>query len=1063
MKNLICTVSVILFLILTLPAHQTLAATINVPADHATIQGAIDVAVDGDLVLVAPGDYLENIDFLGKAITLQSEAGAASTVIDGDRAGSVVTFAADESGASVLEGFTIRNGEGTYFKTDIAEWLVVGGGVFCDAASPTITRCTITENRADEGAGIFCFEASPAIVNGSISGNYAHGDGGGVACRNAASPAITRCSIRGNIAWSDGGGIACKSDSAPVVEVCSISGNSTVHSDGAGIFCDGAFPKITNCAITGNAAGESTPHGPTEDGGGIYCWNSSPVITNTTISENTAARAGGGIYVNGDWPASSILTITNCVLWGDASSLGPPEIYRVIGTPRITYSDIQGGGWEGAGNIVAYPYFVGGGDFHLAEVSPCIDAGNPDSSFNDVCFPPSMGTERNDMGAYGGPGACDWCGDRDGDGYDSAACGGADCDDNDSAIHPSAEEICDGRDTDCDGAVPDDEADEDQDGWMLCEGECEDLDPDVNPGAEEICDGFDWDCSGDPLDRDVDRDGFIDGDPACMGDDCDDDDPHSFPGAPELCDGRDNDCDGILPRDEIDGDGDGWPLCDDCDDEDPAVSPEAAEGSGAGNCDDGIDNDCDGLADKDPECAIVIHVSGDQPTIQAGIDAAPDGVLVLVAPGTYFENIDFRGKAVALRSEAGPSDTIIDGGQAGSVVVFSSGETKDSVIEGFTIRNGLNNVEPFSSGRGGGIYCYESSPTIAGCKIVNNQVRGSSGVGGGIYCSHASPLITDCTISDNRVSAYSGSAHGGGISCSSSTTIRNCTISGNTISGSIAAAFDSSFYLSASGAGIYCGGSPTIENCIITGNSGSQVGAGIHCAPGSAATITNCTISENATSGFYMDGSGGGIDSRGASPTITNCIVWGNEARISPEICVVEEWSGSVGTPTVTYSDVLGGWPGEGNIDADPLFIGAGDCHLRPGSPCIDVGTDLGVHIDIDGDARPFGAGFDIGADEYTGPRWALGLDAAYEAGSVSLDYVIWTPEPAGWVIALILTQPSVQVIPLPTLPLPALETPADIPIALPFPSIGMVGFYSGLYSTEGREVSDLDWVDTGS
>ena len=1058
MKKAILSASVVFFLTLILSADPTQAATIHIPADHATIQAGIDAAIDGDLVLVAAGDYVENIDFLGKAITLQSEAGAASTAIDGDRAGSVVTFAADESGASVLEGFTIRNGEGTYFKTDIAEWLVVGGGVFCDAASPTITRCTITENRADEGAGIFCFDASPAIANGSISGNYAHRDGGGIACRSAASPAITRCSIRANIARHNGGGIACKSDSAPLVETCAISGNSTVHSDGAGIFCDGAFPTISNCMITGNAAGESTPHMATEDGGGIYCWNSSPVITNCTFSENMANRGGGGIYLGGPQSPGSSPTITNCILWGDVSGLGPPEIYRTFGSPIITYSDIQGGGWAGTGNIVAYPYFVGGGDFHLAEGSPCIDAGKTGLSYRDGCFPPSMGTGYSDMGAYGGPGACDWCGDRDGDGYDSAACGGVDCDDNDPAIHPGAGESCDGRDTDCDGVTPDDEADEDRDGWMLCEGECEDLDPDVNPGVEEICDGFDWDCSGDPLDRDADRDGFIDGDPACMGDDCDDDDPQTFPGAPELCDGRDNDCDGLVPGDEIDGDGDGWPLCADCDDIDPAVSPGAVEGSGAGNCDDGRDNDCDGLADTDPECGIVIHVPADQASIQAGIDAASKGILVLVTPGTYFENIDFHGKAVALRSEAGPSETVIDGGQAGSVVVFSSGETKDSVIEGFTIRNGLASVDPYITGHGGGIHCHESSPTIAGCRIVDNKINSMSGSGGGIYCNQASPLITDCTISDNYVDG-ADSAYGGGISCSSSTTIRNCTISGN-----IVTAFYSSFYISTGGAGIDCGGSPTIENCIITGNRGGQVGAGIRCTSGSTATITNCTISENATSeGPYMNGIGGGIASWAASPTITNCIVWGNEAPISPEIHVVEEYQEWVGTPTVTYSDVLGGWSGEGNIDANPLFIGAGDYHLRTDSPCIDAGIEAGLDIDIDEDTRPYGAGFDLGADEYTGPRWALGLDAAFEAGSVSLDYVIWTPEPATWVNYLILTYPAVQVIPLLTVPLPVLAAPLDLPISFPFPSLGLVGFYNGLFSAEGLQVYDLDWVDTGS
>ena len=92
-----------------------------------------------------------------------------------------------------------------------------------------------------------------------------------------------------------------------------------------------------------------------------------------------------------------------------------------------------------------------------------------------------------------------------------------------------------------------------------------------------------------------------------------------------------------------------------------------------------------------------IHVPGDQPTIQAGIDAAVNGDTVLVAPGTYVEYIDFKGKAITVTSELGPDVTVIDGNQAGRVVTFNSGEGLDSVLEGFTITNGY-------AGYGAGIY-----------------------------------------------------------------------------------------------------------------------------------------------------------------------------------------------------------------------------------------------------------------------------------------------------------------------------------------------------------------------
>src|ERR1035438_8152332 len=85
-----------------------------------------------------------------------------------------------------------------------------------------------------------------------------------------------------------------------------------------------------------------------------------------------------------------------------------------------------------------------------------------------------------------------------------------------------------------------------------------------------------------------------------------------------------------------------------------------------------------------------IHIPTDQPTIQGGINAAVPGDTVLVAPGTYDENIDFKGKAITVSSSAGPATTIIDGGNvAGSAVVaFKSQELRASILSGFTIQHG---------------------------------------------------------------------------------------------------------------------------------------------------------------------------------------------------------------------------------------------------------------------------------------------------------------------------------------------------------------------------------------
>lgn len=303
-----------------------------------------------------------------------------------------------------------------------------------------------------------------------------------------------------------------------------------------------------------------------------------------------------------------------------------------------------------------------------------------------------------------------------------------------------------------------------------------------------------------------------------------------------------------------------------------------------------------------PAFASTIHVPSDQPTIQAGIDAAMDGDTVLVASGTYIECLNFAGKAITVQSEEGADVTVVDGNQSGSVVTFDSYRDKaeDAVLKGFTITNGT-----------GGIYCLHSNPTITKCKIFGNTIEWSSG--GGIYCESASPTITNCTIFEN------------------STEYRN-------------------------GGGIYCkSASPTITNCTIYDNRADTGGGGIYCCDASSPKITHCTIADNSA---YT---GGGICSYNRSfPRVTNCIIWSNVAQFGWQIYVYES-----SFAAVSYTDVKDGWPGIGNIAADPLFVGGEDYHLTSGSPCIDAGIFSGVFTDRDGHMRPQGAGFDMGSDEY--------------------------------------------------------------------------------------------------
>ena len=230
-----------------LPASPLVPTPTTSPADHATIQAAINAATNGDAVVVAPGTYHEQIVFNGKAITVQSThpttpATVAATIINGDATGSVVTFGTADPGAGVLDGFTITNGSGQ------------SGAISCLYCSPTITNNVITGSTASiAGGGIYCYGASPIIRNNLIYGN--HSDGAGL-----------------------GGGIFLQS-STSLVENNTVCGNSA--GSGGGIWSDGNLTTIRNNIVAFNTGG-----------GGMQ--GSGATITYCDVYSNT-----GGNYTDG--------------------------------------------------------------------------------------------------------------------------------------------------------------------------------------------------------------------------------------------------------------------------------------------------------------------------------------------------------------------------------------------------------------------------------------------------------------------------------------------------------------------------------------------------------------------------------------------------------------------------------------------------------------------------------------------------------------------------------------------------------------------------------------------
>lgn len=208
-----------------------------------------------------------------------------------------------------------------------------------------------------------------------------------------------------------------------------------------------------------------------------------------------------------------------------------------------------------------------------------------------------------------------------------------------------------------------------------------------------------------------------------------------------------------------------------------------------------------------------IRVPEHYETIQEAINAAQNMDTIVVAQGTYVENIDFEGKAVKLISQKGPHYTVIDGNMSGSTVTFISGEGQDSIIDGFSITNGCGTWNYPSGICGGGIFCMNSSPTIVNNIIKSNivdyaylqgtgQYPENTGVGGGIFCAYSKAVI-----SNNLIVSNFADCKGGGIACGRA----NLAMVNNTISKN----------QSGIAGGIYCSAESDLEirNAIIWNNS----------------------------------------------------------------------------------------------------------------------------------------------------------------------------------------------------------------------------------------------------
>ena len=337
-----------------------------------TIQHAINVSVNGDVVIVLPGIYYEQINFGGKDITVGSLYHTTSdttyieeTVIDGNDETCPVTFWQGETRDAILTGFTIQNGLGCVYGQ--------GGGVYIEQSSPTLDYLIIQNNHATtSGGGVLVnIGSNPLLKNLTIRSNSFDSNGGGISI-SGASAEIENCNIHNNYSmqnYSAGGGISF-SDATGSISNSTISTN-IVDDKGGGIYCNNANLTLNHTVIVQNSANH---------GGGMYGETNSNVnIQFVTISDNNAVE-GGGIYLKNN----STSLVDHTILWNDS----PQEIFLspndAAAQVSVGYSDVQGGE-EGVvtndngyvywfdGNIESDPLFCDpeNGNYSVAANSPC--------------------------------------------------------------------------------------------------------------------------------------------------------------------------------------------------------------------------------------------------------------------------------------------------------------------------------------------------------------------------------------------------------------------------------------------------------------------------------------------------------------------------------------------------------------------------------------------------------------------------------------------------------------------------------------------------------------------
>jgi hypothetical protein len=706
-------------------------------------------------------------------------------------------------------------------------------------------------------------------------------------------------------------------------------------------------------------------------------YESESVITNCTFSGNFATVPWSAGAIDNDDSSS---TVTNSILWGN----WPNQIYGSL----VTYSDVQGG-WEGVGNIDEEPQFVSSTDLHLLPASPCIDAGDPNYAAGpnetDLDGNPRVTGGRIDMGAYEFPATPyivvsdrritfikDWPGGLEKT-LQIRNCGAGE-------LKWKITEDCD---------------------WLavspkkgVSSGEVNEVTLTADAGGLSV---GDYCCRITIADKKaVNSPVTIDiilhiGSILHV--------PSEYSTIQEAIDAA-GDGDTVLVADGVyKGEGNR-----DIDFRGKKIWLKSE--NGAGNC----IIDCNGS--ESYSRGFYFRGGEDADSILDGLTITNGykengGGIYCVGSSPAITNCTFTGNRAKWVSYYGSTGGALCN-FGGSPVITNCTFNNNSAYKGGAIFNEWSKPTitncTFSgnsaSRYGGAMYNYVSNPAMTNCTFTGN-----SGHHGGAICNEgdSNTVVTNCAFTDNSAEygdggaicnynydhdyditcnsvitncTFTGNSAGyrGGAICNyndgypgtSNSTVTNCTFSGNSAGRSGGAmcnwgynstvtncTFRNNTSARTGGAMFNLGGNTVVTNCAFSGNSASEDGGAMYNFRGSS-TVTNCTFSGNLDGAVY--------NAYESSPVITNCILWGN----GPQEIFNDEDSNTA----ITYSDVQGGWEGEGNIDAEPLFVDPcnGDYHLFEDSPCIDAGDPNYAagpnETDLDGNPRVVDGRVDMGAYE---------------------------------------------------------------------------------------------------